>query len=256
MEKIRLGEMPVRVVHGAPLPLSVDLSLGERLVIAGPYRSADDHERHLLATSGAGWWVADASDEMRFSLDAGSLVSAWFQAPGRVAREGTDPGSWLNADRADARLAVVPGRNFDLPRVSVRWCERSGSALVCLTEEGFSGGAVVRSRLGIAQDLDLLIADGRYVGWLLERPAAHLCNSWTKVPDSPEDPELGTWVARFFALTDDEVFDTIVDGDPTALEPLRELLAEVQVEEGDQRRRKIFRDALEEVIDWHTGFDV
>ncbi|MFG2334623.1 hypothetical protein ACGFMM_34160 [Streptomyces sp. NPDC048604] len=255
MDDIMLGDMPVRVVPGGPMPLSVDLRFGEQLVVAGPYRSADDHERHLLATSGAGSWVADACDELRFASGTGALVSAWFQVPGRVAQDRADLSAWLDVARVGVRLAVDPGSDFELPPVSVRWCERSGSALVCLTEEGFSEDASVRSRLTLAKDLDLLVADGRYVGWLLEHPAAHLSNSWTEVPDSPEDPELGAWVARFFTLTDDDVFDTIVDGEPAPLEPLGELLAEVHTETGDLTRRKIFRDVLDEVLDWHSGFD-
>ena len=255
MEEILFGEMPGHVVPGAPMPEPVRLSFGDGLVISGPYRSADEHEEHLLGTSGSGWWIYDAEDELRFSSDTGELVSAWLKIPGSVAPDNADLGFWLGAGRVEGRLAVTPGSNFDLPHLSMRWCEGAGSVLVCLTEEGFSGDAAVRSRLRIAQDLDVLIADGRYVGWLLERPAKRLSDSWAGGPDSPEDSELGAWLARFVALIDDDVFDTIVDGDPTPLEPLRELLADVHTEEGDRVRRRIFRDALDDVIDCHTGFD-
>ncbi|WP_455352746.1 hypothetical protein [Streptomyces sp. SYSU K217416] len=252
MEDILFGEMPVRVVSGDPMPCSVRLSLSDLLVISGPYRSADDHEGHLLETSGAGTWVYDASDELRFSLDTGELASAWFQIPGSVAPGRADLGSWLGAGRVEGRPAVVPGSNFDLPPGSVRWCEGSGSVLVCLTDEGYSGNAAVRSRLRIAQDLDVLIADGQYAGWLLEHPAIHLGNSWTGHPDSSEDPELGAWLARYFALTDDVVFEAIEDGDGTPLDRLKELRADVHSEEGNRPRRRIFRYVLDELIDWHA----
>ena len=255
MEEILFGEMPVRVAPGDPMPWPLRLSFGALLAISGPYRSADEHEQHLLQTSGAGSWVDHGNDELRFSSDTGELVSVWLPTPGSVVPDSADLGFWLKAGRVEGRLAVVPGTYFDVPLTSVRWCESSGSVLVCLTEEGFSGDPAVRSRLRIAQDLDILIADGRYVGWLLEHPAARLSDSWTGGPDSPEDSELGAWLARFVALTDDDVFDTIVDGDPTPLEPLRELLADVRTEEGDRARRRIFRDALDDVIDCHAGFD-
>ncbi|MFE7464761.1 hypothetical protein ACFU6R_11765 [Streptomyces sp. NPDC057499] len=253
VKDVLFGEMPVCVVPGDPMPWSTRLS-SDLLAISGPYRSADEHEQHLLETSGAGSWVDDGNDELRFSLDTGELVSVWLAVPGSVAPDSADLGAWLRAGRVEGRPAVMPGTYFDLPPASVRWCDGSGSVLVCLTEEGFSGDAAVRSRLRIAHDLDLLIADGRYMGWLLEHPATRLSDSWAGGPDSPEDPELGAWLARYIALSDDDVFDAIVDGDPTPLEPLRELLADVRTVGGDRPRRRIFRDALDDVIDRHTGF--
>ncbi|MFI6963962.1 hypothetical protein [Streptomyces sp. NPDC050255] len=252
MEDILLGEMPVRVVAGGPLPSSARLSLGDLLVISGPYRSADEHERHVLETSGAGTWIYNASDELRFSLDTGELASVWLRIPGSVAPDSADLGSWLTAGRVEGQPAVAPGSNFDLPPGSVRWCEGSGSVLVCLTDEGYSGDAAVRSRLRIAQDLNVLMADGRYVGWCLEHPARHLSNSWTGHPNSLEDPELGAWLARYFALTDDVVFEAIEDGDGTPLDRLKELRADVHREEDGRPSRRILREVLDELIDWHA----
>lgn len=252
MEDILFGEMPVRVVAGGPLRCPARLSLGDLLVISGPYQSADEHERHLLETSGAGTWVYNASDELRFFLGAGELASAWLRIPGCVAPDSADLGSWLRAGRVEGQPEVAPGSSFDLPPGSVRWCEGSGSVLVCLTDEGYSGDAVVRSRLRIAQDLDVLMADGRYVGWCLAHPARHLSNSWTENPASLDDPELGAWLARYFALTGDVAFEAIEDGDGTPLDRLKELRADVHSEEGNRPGRRILRDVLDELIDWHT----
>ncbi|MEV6674988.1 hypothetical protein [Streptomyces sp. NPDC051162] len=113
----------------------------------------------------------------------------------------------------ESGLYVDPAQDFVFPPADVRWTASNGESLVCLRKPiPVHPKSMVCLR--VAQDVDLLFAEGGYAGWLLESPAKYLADS-SDVPAEVNDGcELARLFTEYLSLVSFPRIEKIQDEDP------------------------------------------
>jgi hypothetical protein len=237
----------IELVTGAALPHVPRLALGNRSVFVGPYTSAQEHERHVLDTIGAGNWPDTEDDEFRFTPQTGLLAGVFLHIPDADA----DLVDLATAWRA---LPVTPATlRCDRPRPRTPahryWLAPDASTLLCRYDD--SPGSTTY-RVPLAPSLFAVVSDGRLQGWLLDHPDRHVINAWEPAdPDLPDD-DFRTALITYFHLTTPVAVTALEDGDPDILARLSTLRDALRPDQGATTRRTALRDTLTDLIDFYT----
>jgi hypothetical protein len=158
----------------------------------GPHPREQGYDAHIASTTGSSvvW-----GDEWRFDPADGHLLSLIWNVP----NTNTEAPDVLGPTRpATLRLRSVSGE-VDMAVTRAFTPERltCGSAEPLLRPVGYQ----------IAPNLTVLVQDGRWWGWTLDRPLDHLLCG-------PAPAELGPLVVKWFQLVSDETLDALDDQDP------------------------------------------
>ncbi|GAA2680802.1 hypothetical protein GCM10010428_47540 [Actinosynnema pretiosum subsp. pretiosum] len=209
----------------------------------GPYNDAEEHERHVLSTAGAGNWPDTADDEYRFDRKKDALVSALVHIPDAPTPE---PPPWHTTPTTQATLTTTAPD----PRqpASHYWLPPTATALACAYE---LAPEQPPTRLRLAPAFSLLIAGDRLCGWLLEHPDRHVTTGWSHPSPSIPDNPFRTALTRYFHLTTPNAVAAMEDGDPTVLAQLAALRTAVPLTEGVRLRRAALHAAVEELLDFY-----
>jgi len=164
---------------------------------AGPLRSSPAYDQHVRDTVGSSY---DWSDEIRFDKQTGRLVSFVLKMP---EAGGVEPGiarSWLDLPR-HAGIPVLDNREngFHIDPFDLRWLSDDGGALVVMNENmpvADSGSL----RLAINNDVDLLFHHGRYGGWVLLSPVAHLVAAPGDKISGADEPRLHDLLREYLEI--------------------------------------------------------
>jgi len=213
----------VDIVPGRQLEYRPRLALRGLSLIVGPYRSGDEHEQHYLDTTGSGAWHAPEDDELRFGKGDRILRSAWLHIPEAHLSAPNVLAPWVTAAREVGllRLAGAPPNQLDL--AYRRILDTRDEALGCVTDLALHVG---QERLGltIAEDVDLLFANGQACGWLLRHPQRYLSDGWQEPPAPPsEESQLAALLADYLELISQKNMAALEAADPEMHASLRAL---------------------------------
>jgi hypothetical protein len=211
---------------------------------AGPARSSPAYGRHLEATIGSSY---DWSDEFRFDKRTGKLTSFVLKMPEAGALEPAIARSWLALPRRTG-IPVLDHREngFHVDPLDLRHLAEDAAALVV------AGAALPRAdrdslRLAVGRDTDLLFHHGRYSGWTLGSPIAHLVSEPGEAAPGTDDPRLREPLREYLALVVEPSIARMSDEDPDLREALRALRARVRsVDAGPARA---LESSIERVLD-------
>lgn len=204
-----------------------------------------DYESYLLRTHGNSWGLWTEGDEFRFDNTTGLLESLSMHLPENNLADPAVVAPWLEL----TPVAGVPRRKDEKPFVTdvaeVRWCAEDGSVLVGL--HGSAMGTVAEPlRLRVIDEFDLLFADGRLAGWLLENPERHLVGPEDGTCGSqPPDPEFAVLLKDYFDLIDhphmEEFFE---EEDPVGRQLLAGLRERIALDRGATHRRAVLSEKI------------
>lgn len=223
----------------APAHVELDKTIGDvptwsiQTLNAGPPRSSSVYSQHVRDTVGSSY---DWSDEIRFDKRTGRLASFVLKTPeaGTVAPEIAR--SWLTLPRRTG-IPVLDDREngFHVDPLDLRYLSDDSSALV-VTDARLPGPDSSSLRLAVSDDVDLLFHRGRYGGWILENPLAHLvAEPGDEIPGS-DDHRLHEPMRDYLALVIEPNIGRMSDEDPTIQRMLQALQARVQDLDGVQAR--------------------
>lgn len=199
----------------------------------GPLRSSTAYERHLQNTVGSSY---DWSDEVRFDKQTGRLSSFILKTPEAGLVDSEVAATWLGLP-VQHGIPVLDDREngFHIDPLDLRFLASDGSALV-VTDAGLPGADPHALRLEIATDVDLLFHRGRYRGWILRNPVAHLVAEPGDKPSGPDDPRVHAVLLDYLTLVVQPNIDRMSDEDPAMRVALQELRNRVQAVDTAQAR--------------------
>jgi hypothetical protein len=225
------GEAAAHVELGASLDDVPTWSL--QTLNTGPARSSPAYGRHLEATIGSSY---DWSDELRFDKRTGKLRSFVLKTPEAGALEPAIARSWLARPRRTG-IPVLDHREngFHVDPLDLRHLAEDAAALVV------AGARLPPAdrdslRLAIGRDTDLLFHHGRYSGWILGSPIAHLVSEPGEAAPRTEDPRLHEPLREYLALVVEPNIAQMGDEDPDLRAELHALRARVRATDGLQAR--------------------
>ena len=102
-------------------------------------------------------------------------------------------------------------------------------------------------RLAIGRDIDLLFHHGRYGGWILGSPIAHLVSEPGELAPGIDDPRLHEPLREYLALVVEPNIARMSDEDPDLRAALRALQARVRAVDGQQAR--VLESGIERVLE-------
>lgn len=146
-------------------------------VTAGPYYSLQERDQHLAATNGSVDWLWSDADELRFDAAIGQLRSCWLRVPETPSTHDTIIAEWLHLPPQPGTVQMATSAGFDRAPTSERWIDPTGQHLVALTPHAVAH-SMVRARLRICPQLDLLVAQQHLCSWILTAPAQALIAGW------------------------------------------------------------------------------
>jgi hypothetical protein len=200
---------------------------------AGPLRSSSEYDQHIRDTVGSSY---DWSDEIRFDKRTGRLASFVLKTP----EAGTvNPGiakSWLAMPR-HAGIPVLEDRKkgFHIDPLDLRYLADDGSALVVMDAKMPLPDSS-SLRLSIGRGVDFLFHRGRYGGWILEHPVAHLVAEPGDKISGSDEPGLHSLLGEYLALVVEPNLARMSDEDPEMRQALQALRARVGELDGVQAR--------------------
>jgi len=211
---------------------------------AGPGRSSPRYDQHVRDTVGSSY---DWSDELRFDKRTGRLASFVLKTPEVGEVEPELARSWLALPR-QAGIPVLEDREngFHVDPLDLRYLADDGLALVVMDAKA---PVPDRSslRLAIGSDVDLLFHHGRYSGWILENPVAHLVAApGDRIPGS-DDPRLHGLLREYLTLVVEPNIARMSDEDPEVHARLQALCAQVRSVDGVSARALL--SAVERVLE-------
>ncbi|PZT74759.1 MULTISPECIES: hypothetical protein [unclassified Streptomyces] len=218
-----------------------------RTVRVMPWVDVTEREEFLLHTFGSQERLWDTPDVLRFTPAGRELSGAEFHVPEESAYAG-------DRARVPLRPAVRPGglradeaRDFRHEVTSVH-CRASGdTVLTCLRDLDVLDEPL-DARIGIAQDLALLVQHGTVVGWSLSDPARYVTT-----PDAVPDPAPPTAaVRRLFTECLDLITQPLIldveDREPAALERLRAADQALRDQREDRHRADALRTFISQLV--------
>lgn len=211
---------------------------------AGPARSSPAYGRHLDATIGSSY---DWSDELRFDKHTGKLTSFVLKMPEAGALEPAVARSWLALPRRTG-IPVLDHREngFHVDPLDLRHLAEDAAALVVAGVE-LPPADRDSLRLAVGRDTDLLFHHGRYSGWILCSPIAHLVSEPGEAAPGTDDPRLHEPLREYLALVVEPNITRMCDEDPDLREALCALRARVRSVDGGQARA--LESGIERVLD-------
>ncbi|MZD05118.1 hypothetical protein GTW43_08470 [Streptomyces sp. SID5785] len=230
-------------------PLDLLPRLRAMSLIVAPYADRVEREKFLADTFGSQDWLWDLPDVFRFDPGSRRLAGVELQVPEEaapaedVARLPVSPAVRPGGLRADE---VKPFRH----EICTVLCRAPGDAvLTCLRDLGVLDEPV-EARIGIAPGLALLVQHGAVVGWSLTDPVRYLTTSY-RDPD-PKPPAAVT--RHMFSecldlITDPEVVDDLVDGEPGAVARLRAADEALRTQAEDPHRAAALRELIAQYVE-------
>jgi hypothetical protein len=211
---------------------------------AGPLRSSPAYDRHLRDTVGSSY---DWSDEFRFDKRSGRLTSFVLKTPELGQVDPEVAGGWLALPRQTGIPVLEDRENgFHIDPLDLRFLANDGSALV-VTDASLPRADGDSLRLAIDTDVDLLFHRGRYRGWILNNPVAHLvAEPGDRIPGS-DDPRLHDLLREYLTLVVQPNIDRMSDEDPAMREALEALASRIQAVNAVQARA--LESAVERVLE-------
>lgn len=200
---------------------------------AGPARSSPAYSRHLEATIGSSY---DWSDELRFDKRTGKLRSFVLKMPEAGIVESAIARSWLTLPRR-AGIPVLDHREsgFHVDPLDLRYLTENAAALL-VASATLPSAHRDSLRLAIGRDTDLLFHHGRYCGWILGSPIAHLVREPGDAASGTDDPHLHEPLREYLELVMEPNIERMGDGDPDLRAALRALQRHLGAIDGTQAR--------------------
>ncbi|MEU8031150.1 hypothetical protein AB0C13_21330 [Streptomyces sp. NPDC049099] len=225
-----------------PLAYTPRFDLTTPAVTVAEYTDMAGRERLLGQTFGSTQWLWAATDDLYFDRESRELVGMSFFVPSLLAsaQVGAPPGG-PPPDSFGLRAEV--SQAFQLPQAAVFHCDTEATELRCVQDPDLLD-VIPDARIGIAQDLALLVRDGRMIGWSLTDPARYLTSGLAEPDSAPPSPATRLRLAECLALVSEPLVDQVMEKDPDAWRSLLETERALR-EQGDDHRR---RDVLHEVV--------
>lgn len=213
--------IPARIEADRALDQAPTWSLQTLLAITS--RPSPAHEPHLLGTVGSDYaW----GDEIRFDRRTGLLRSLLLKTPEEGAVAPALAASWLALPRRPGLPAISRTTGFNFDPLDLRLLTEEGRHLIVLLAETAAPDPDA-VRLAIHADCDLLFARGRYCGWVLHDPVAHMVVAHrgdAPAGSAADDPELIGLLRDYLALVIQPNIDRMYDRDPELHAALEALL--------------------------------
>ncbi len=225
------GEAAAHIELGATLDDVPTWSL--QTLNAGPARSSPAYGRYLEATVGSSY---DWSDELRFDKRTGKLRGFVLKMPEAGALEPAIARSWLALPRQTG-IPVLdhPENGFHVDPLDLRYLAENAAALV-VAGAALPSADLDSLRLAIDRDTDLLFHHGRYSGWILGSPIAHLVSEPGEATPGTVDPRLHEPLREYLALVVEPNIARMGDEDPDLRAALCALRVRVRDIDGEQAR--------------------
>lgn len=229
-------------------PLSLVPRFEGRTVRVVSYADVTEREEFLLNTFGSQECLWDMPDVLRFTPAGRQLVGAEFRVPEESAAA-------EDCARVPLRPPVRPGglradeaRDFRHEMASVH-CRAPGDAvLTCLRDLDVLDGPL-DARIGIAQDLALLVQHGSVVGWSLSGPARYLTASYTDPDPNPPTAAVRRLFTECLDLITQPLILDVEDGEPAALERLRAADQALRGQQEDPHRADALRTFISQLVE-------
>jgi hypothetical protein len=211
---------------------------------AGPARSSPAYGRHLEATIGSSY---DWRDELRFDKRTGKLRSFVLKTPEAGELEPAIARSWLALPRRTGIPVLNHRENgFHVDPLDLRHLAENAAALV-VASATLPHADCDSLRLAIGPDTDLLFHHGRYRGWVLGSPIAHLVSEPGEAAPGTDDPRLHEPLREYLALVVEPNIARMGDEDPDLHAALGGLRTRLRVIDGGPARA--LENSIERLID-------
>jgi hypothetical protein len=242
------GLAAVRIVPELALPGGAWWDLWT--VQAGLSRSDPSYDDYLSETTGSSY---DWSDEFRFDLRTGLLSSLVLKTPEDGTADAEVTETWSGQPRRPGLPELVDRtRAFHVDPLDLRGLSGDGRHLIATDRQlGAAGSGSLR--LAVHPALDLLFQDGRYRGWMVIEPLAHLVINRDDAPvpgSAPSDPAVRRALRDYLALVVQPAIDRMSDGDPEPRRALAELRSRL---EGRDGAANVLRHRIDDVLDTFYG---
>lgn len=196
---------------------------------AGPTRSSPEYDAYVDTTAGSSY---DWSDELRFDKRTGQVAGFVLKVPEQANIAEDIARTWIAVPKQSAGLVLEDRKTgFHLDPFDVRYFAPDGSALLALGAEQGPADAASTS-VAIASDVELLFQAGRYCGWLMRRPVAHLVVQPEDGTPGVDDARLHGLISEYMALVVYPYIDRMSDRDPDMQAALQSLKARAGVLDG------------------------
>jgi hypothetical protein len=127
------------------------------------------------------------------------------------------------------------GNGFHVDPLDLRHLAEDAAALV-VAGVGLPPADRDSLRLAVGRDTDLLFHHGRYSGWILGSPIAHLVSELGEAAPGTDDPRLHEPLREYFALVVEPNIAQMGDEDPDLHAALGALRARLRAIDGKQAR--------------------
>lgn len=239
-------EVQVSLTAGS-LRFDPSYSLTGLIVQASPHHDHETHERLLRETFGSTDWLWESSDEFRFSTTDRTLCGLTLHTPEHIPTDPKQVASWLDVPVTNGRLASETTRDFSVSPAKVKWVNDDGTFLICAYAEQVADQQATRLR--VAQDLDLIFAQNRLVGWILESPILHVSGGPAQVEEETSR-QLSLEYREYSLAMSEPNISAIQDGDQLATQNFVTLLERMKSLPRDPRRDAMIASLTQFHSDW------
>lgn len=236
------------ISEGSQVTQAPRFNLRGKSVSVRPYDSAESRDLHLADTYGSGDPFLDTTDEIRFSPRTSLLVSCNIGVPERPTHDSAFVTCVDALPLVRGLPSLSPGHPFQTIVARHTWIDPRGQALAAFK----ANAPPLGHRLEIATDLELILASGTIVGFVLRHPARHLAKGWQRSTPLDDDTELGRMLSSYINLLDETFLARLDDADPAAGRDIRLLLEQARNLVASHQR-DVLIDALETILDTFFG---
>ncbi|MEU6736625.1 hypothetical protein ABZ929_26125 [Streptomyces physcomitrii] len=104
-------------------------------------------------------------------------------------------------------------------------------------------------RVRVANDLDILVRDNSYFGWLPQNPASHLSRHLEIPPQDSAPIGLRIALKDYLRIFSEHNLDKIADGDEALLSQADDLLTRIDDLPKESRQQAI-HDQVKDLLEW------
>ncbi|MGW5678314.1 hypothetical protein ACWEV4_25115 [Streptomyces sp. NPDC003860] len=233
---------------GNPLPYTPRFDVTTPDVIVTGYGDTAGRERLLGTSFGSAQWLWSDLDDLRFDRESRELVGARFLIPPVFARSqaGAPPAHRPSAHPTGLRTAAA--EDFALPQAAFFACDPEAAELRCVREPGLLD-AVPDARIRIARDTDLLVLDGRMIGWSLNDPARYVTDGFADPNPAPPSPDTRHRLAECLALISEPLVEDVMDREPHAWRSLKKTERSLREQREDAQRARVLHKVVSRLIE-------